>query len=45
VKATVIKTSGRLTIYLPTFVMLEPETLKPNELIALNKESFMAYEK
>lgn len=44
-KALVIKSSGRHTIYLPTFGMTEPEDLKPGELVATNKESFVVYEK
>lgn len=44
-KALVIKTTGRHTIYLPVLGMVEPEDLKPNELIAVNKESFVVYEK
>lgn len=44
-KALVIKTTGRHTIYLPVIGMVEPEELKPGELIACNKESFIVYEK
>jgi len=44
-KALVVKTTGRHTIYLPVIVMVEPEELKPGELIAVNKESFIVYEK
>lgn len=44
-KALVIKTTGRQTIYLPVIGMVEPEDLKPGELIAINKESFIVYEK
>ena len=44
-KALVIKTTGRHTIYLPVIGMVEPEELKPGELIAVNKESFIVYEK
>jgi 26S proteasome regulatory subunit T5 len=44
-KALVIKTTGRHTIYLPVLGMVEPEDLKPGELIAVNKESFIVYEK
>lgn len=44
-KALVIKTTGRHTIYLPVLGMVEPEDLKPGELIAVNKESFVVYEK
>ena len=44
-KALVIKTTGRHTIYLPVLGMVEAEDLKPGELIACNKESFIVYEK
>lgn len=44
-KALVVKTTGRHTIYLPVPGMIEPEELKPGELIAVNKESFIVYEK
>jgi 26S proteasome regulatory subunit T5 len=44
-KALVVKTTGRHTIYLPVIGMVEPEELKPGELIAINKESYIVYEK
>jgi 26S proteasome regulatory subunit T5 len=44
-KALVVKTTGRQTIYLPVIGMMEPEELKPGELIAVNKESYIVYEK
>jgi 26S proteasome regulatory subunit T5 len=44
-KAIVVKTTGRHTIYLPVIGMVEPEELKPGDLIACNKESFVVYEK
>lgn len=44
-KAIVVKTTGRHTIYLPVIGMVEPEELKPGDLIAVNKESFVVYEK
>jgi 26S proteasome regulatory subunit T5 len=44
-KSMVVKTTGRHTIYLPVIGMVEPEDLKPGELIAVNKESFIVYEK
>jgi 26S proteasome regulatory subunit T5 len=44
-KALVIKTTGRHTVYLPVPGMVEAEDLKPGELIAVNKESFIVYEK
>jgi 26S proteasome regulatory subunit T5 len=45
VKALVIKTSGRHTIFLNPIGMVEPDELKPGELIAVNKDSFVVYEK
>ena len=44
-KPLVIKTTGRHTVYLPVPGMVEAEDLKPGELIAVNKESFIVYEK
>ena len=44
-KAIVVKTTGRHTIYLPVIGMVESQELKPGELIAVNKESFVVYEK
>ena len=44
-KGIVIKTTGRHTIYLPVLGMIEPEDVKPGDLIAVNKESFIIYEK
>jgi 26S proteasome regulatory subunit T5 len=45
VKALVIKTTGRHTIFLNPIGMVEAEDLKPGELIAVNKDSFVVYEK
>ena len=44
-KAVVIKTTARQTIYLPVLGMIEPEDVKPGDLVAVNKESFNIYEK
>ena len=44
-KAVVIKTSARQTIYLPVLGMIEPQDVKPGDLIAVNKESYIIYEK
>ena len=44
-KALVVKTTGRHTVYLPVPGMVEAEDLKPGELIAVGKESFLVYEK
>merc|ERR1719218_523605 len=43
--ALVIKTTGRHTVYLPAPGLVEASDLKPGELIAVNKESFIVYEK
>lgn len=45
VKALVIKTTGRHTIFLNPIGMVEADELKPGELIAVNKDSFVVYEK
>ena len=44
-QALVVKTTGRHTMYLPVPGMVEAEDLKPGELIAVGKESFLVYEK
>jgi len=44
-KALVIKTTGRHTVYLPCPGLVESDDLKPGDLIACNKESFIVYEK
>ena len=44
-KPLVIKTTGRYTVYLPVPGMVESDDLKPGELVAVNKESFIVYEK
>ena len=38
-KSAVIKTSTRQTIFLPLIGLVDPETLKPNDLIGVNKDS------
>ena len=44
-KALVVKTTARSTIYLPVCGMVEPDELKPGELVACNKDSYIVYEK
>jgi 26S proteasome regulatory subunit T5 len=44
-KAMVVKTTGRHTVYLPVIGMLDSDQMKPGDLIAVNKESFVVYEK
>lgn len=41
----VVKTTGRHTVYLPVIGMVEASELKPGDLIAVNKESFVVYDK
>ena len=40
-----MKTTKRDTVYLPVLGMIEPEDVKPGDLIAVNKESYIIYEK
>ncbi len=44
-KCLVIKTSMRHTIYLPCTGMLDVDEMKPGDLVAVNKESFVVYDK
>jgi 26S proteasome regulatory subunit T5 len=44
-KSLVIKTTGRHTVYLPVPGLVESSDLKPGELVAVNKESYIVYEK
>jgi len=44
-KSLVIKTTGRHTVYLPVPGLVESEDLKPGELVAVNKESYIVFEK
>ena len=44
-KSLVIKTTGRHTVYLPVPGLVESDDLKPGELVAVNKESYIVYEK
>mmetsp|Transcript_34406 Transcript_34406/g.25481 ORF Transcript_34406/g.25481 Transcript_34406/m.25481 type:complete len:228 (-) Transcript_34406:411-1094(-) len=44
-KGIVVKSTGRHTIFLPVIGLMEPEELRPGDLIAVNKESFVVYEK
>jgi 26S proteasome regulatory subunit T5 len=43
-KAAVIKTSTRQTIYLPVIGLVEPEKLKPGDLVGVNKDSYLILE-
>lgn len=40
-KSAVIKTSTRQTIFLPLIGLVDHETLKPNDLIGVNKDSYL----
>eukprot|EP00871_Galdieria_phlegrea_P003176 jgi/Galph1/385/GphlegSOOS_G5132.1 len=42
--AAVIKTSTRQTIYLPVIGLVEPEKLKPGDLVGVNKDSYLILE-
>ena len=39
-KAVVLKTTNRATVYLPGFGMIDPEGLKPGDIIGVNKETY-----
>lgn len=40
-KSAVVKTSTRQTIFLPLVGLVDPETLKPNDLVGVNKDSYL----
>ena len=40
----VIKTSTRTTVFLPIIGLIDPEFLKPGELVGVNKDSFLILE-
>ena len=40
-KAAVIKTSMRQTMYLPVIGLVDPAKLKPNDLVGVNKDSYL----
>lgn len=44
-KAMVVKTTTRQTIFLPVIGLVEPENLKPGELIGVNKDSYLVLDK
>lgn len=44
-KSCVIKTTTRQTIYLPVIGLVEPEDLKPGDLIGVNKDSYLVLDK
>lgn len=40
-KCVVIKTSTRQTVFLPVVGLVEPATLKPSDLVGVNKDSYL----
>ena len=40
-KAAVVKTSSRQTVFLPMVGLVEPDKLKPNDLVGVNKDSYL----
>lgn len=40
-KCTVIKTSTRQTVFLPVVGLVDPATLKPGDLVGVNKDSYL----
>jgi len=44
-KAVVIKTSTRQTIFLPIPGLIDPDKLRPNDLIGVNKDSYLILDK
>lgn len=43
-KAAVVKTSSRQTVFLPMVGLVDPDTLKPNDLVGVNKDSYLILE-
>merc|ERR1712099_198938 len=44
-KTAVVKTSTRQTYFLPIIGLVEPEELKPGDLVGVNKDSYLVLEK
>ncbi|CCD23595.1 proteasome regulatory particle base subunit RPT5 NDAI_0B05620 [Naumovozyma dairenensis CBS 421] len=44
-KAAVVKTSSRQTVFLPMVGLVDPTKLKPNDLVGVNKDSYLVLEK
>lgn len=40
-KAAVVKTSSRQTVFLPMVGLVDPNKLKPNDLVGVNKDSYL----
>ncbi|GAV55101.1 hypothetical protein ZYGR_0AS04240 [Zygosaccharomyces rouxii] len=43
-KAAVVKTSSRQTVFLPMVGLVDPDKLKPNDLVGVNKDSYLILE-
>jgi 26S proteasome regulatory subunit T5 len=44
-KCVVIKTSTRQTVFLPVVGLVDPKELKPNDLVGVNKDSYLILDK
>ncbi len=44
-KCAVIKTSTRATYFLPVIGLVDPEEMKPGDLVGVNKDSYLVLEK
>merc|ERR1740117_1638297 len=44
-KSLVVKTTTRQTIFLPVIGLVEAEDLKPNDLVGVNKDSYLVLDK
>lgn len=44
-KCVVIKTSTRQTVFLPVVGLVDPKTLSPNDLVGVNKDSYLILDK
>lgn len=44
-KAVVIKTSTRQTVFLPVVGLVDPDELKPGDLVGVNKDSYLVLDK
>ena len=43
-KCAVVKTSTRQTYFLPVIGLVDPENLKPGDLVGVNKDSYLILE-
>lgn len=44
-KAVVVKTSTKQSVFLPVIGLVDPEELKPGEIVGVNKDSYLVLEK